>query len=306
MKLQKITLLLLFLLIALRLNASQRIIYVDNFSDILGTYHLEIELLEFAKKHNINTLILYDLHKINKRFPLGDASKNDVLARFISKSKTEYNIEKVSASGESGHFFINAIHAYNLSREKNTEKFDVYNLEYEYWDKKASLENGYYCENYLKNKYEKCNRENSFKFFIESLSIMRKLADENSNSVKVEAYIGKFTETEVNDISNHVDQLLIHAYVKNPKESFHYVKNRLDLLSKIDSKIHISILFSSEMNFMGKWFQKESFHSAEQTFFKELERDEIKLEEKLNFKGFTYYNYSYFKNSLKFYNYNKK
>ncbi|MDG1194717.1 MAG: hypothetical protein P8N27_04330 [Polaribacter sp.] len=46
--------------------STERELYVDNFSNILGTYHLETELLEFAKNHEINTLILYDLHKINK------------------------------------------------------------------------------------------------------------------------------------------------------------------------------------------------------------------------------------------------
>jgi hypothetical protein len=279
--------------------STERELYVDNFSNILGTYHLETELLEFAKNHEINTLILYDLHKINKRFPLGDETKNGVLASFIVKAKVEYGIQKISASGESSDFFINAIHAYNTSRTKTSEKFDIYNLEYEYWDEESSSNNGYYCKNFLKDSYEKCNRENSFKFYVESLITMRRLADEIAHPVKVEAYIGKFTEKEVQNVSDHVDRLLIHAYVKTPQESFHYVKNRLDLLAGIDSKIQVSILYSSEMNFMGKWFKTQSFQTAEEIFFKELEKEEIELEQKLNFKGFTYYNYSYFQYSLK-------
>ena len=31
--------------------STERELYVDNFSNILGTYHLETELLEFAKNH---------------------------------------------------------------------------------------------------------------------------------------------------------------------------------------------------------------------------------------------------------------
>jgi hypothetical protein len=53
--------------------------YVDNFSNILGAYHLETELFEFAKKHDIKTLIFNYLYKIHKRFPLGDVTKNHVL-----------------------------------------------------------------------------------------------------------------------------------------------------------------------------------------------------------------------------------
>ena len=102
--------------------STERELYVDNFSNILGTYHLETELLEFAKNHEINTLILYDLHKINKRFPLGDETKNGVLASFIVKAKVEYGIQKISASGESGDFFTNVIHPYNISRKNSKEK----------------------------------------------------------------------------------------------------------------------------------------------------------------------------------------
>jgi hypothetical protein len=49
---------------------------------------------------------------------------------------------------------------------------------------------------------------------------MRRLADEIAHPVKVEAYIGKFTEKEVQNVSDHVDRLLIHAYVKTPQESY--------------------------------------------------------------------------------------
>jgi len=47
------------------------------------------------------------------------------------------------------------------------------------------------------------------------------------------------------------------------------------------------------MNFMGKWFANHKLHEAETKFFKELEKNEISLENHLNFDGFTYYNYGY-------------
>lgn len=70
----------------------QRKLYVDEFNNILGSYNLEKELLEFSKKNNIHTLILYDLNKVHKRFSLGNSAKNNVLASFISRAKLEYNI----------------------------------------------------------------------------------------------------------------------------------------------------------------------------------------------------------------------
>ncbi|WP_439130527.1 hypothetical protein [Polaribacter sp.] len=294
----KIHKLLLYFLVATSFCYGQkkyenRALYVDNFATILGSTTLENELLEFSKNHQINTLILYDLHKINKRFHLGDLSKNHLLASFIKKARTEFGIKKLSASGESSNFFIKAIHPYNISRKDKLERFDVYNLEYEYWNEKESLEDGYYCNTYLKNVQLPCNRENSFKYFIQSLFVMKTLAKELDEGIEVEAYIGNFKHTEVKEISEHVDRLLIHDYVKNPNRNFIYIKERLNLLNKINSKIDISVLYSSEMDFMGKWLKDHKLHEAEIKFFKNLEENDISLEKHLNFKGFSYYNYGY-------------
>lgn len=67
------------------------------------------------------------------------------------------DIKKVSASGESGIFFLEAIHPYNKSRKDSIERFNIYNLEYEYWNERESLERHlnfdgftYYNYGYLK------------------------------------------------------------------------------------------------------------------------------------------------------------
>jgi len=277
----------------------KRKMYVDNFSNILGTYHLEKELFEFVKKNNVEELIIYDLNKVHKRFPLGDSTKNNLLAKFITSAKKEHGIKSVSASGETSNFFIEAIHPYNLSRLKPEERFDVYNLEYEYWNKKESLNGGYYCETYLKNAQLACNRKSSFGYYINSLSVMKSLANDANLDIKIEAYVGKFTRDEADQISKHVDMLLIHDYVKDPKYSYLYVKDRLNHLDAIHSHIEISILFSEENNFMGQWLRNHEFEEAERVFFTELDKKQIALEEHLNFQGFTYYNYSFFKNNTK-------
>jgi hypothetical protein len=290
--------LVLIIFFSIQFSATNKILYVDGFNNILGSYNRENQLLEFSKENNIQTLILYNLHKINKRIPLSDPLKNWVLAAFISRAKLEYNILEVGASGETGDFFLKAIHPYNMSRKKAIEKFDVYNLEYEYWDRKASINGGYYCETYLKKAHISCNRNGSFKYYIEALSIMRLLADEGSHPIKIEAYIGKFTKKEALKVSNYADQLLIHAYVRHPKKSYRYTKKRLKFLSKINSKICVSIIFSAERKFMGRWLTKNDHRKAEEIFLKKLN----KHHKKLNFDGFTYYNYSNFKKAITHYN----
>lgn len=283
---------------SLVIYSQKRALYVDNFANILGSETKENKLLEFAKAKEKDELILYDLHKVNRRFPLGDAAKNGLLANFISKAKTKYNIKSISASGETANFFIKAIHPYNVSRTKKEEQFDVYNLEYEYWNERQSLDGGYYCETYLKRASLPCNRENSFNYFVNSLFVMKELAKDDNLDVKIEAYVGRYTRKEIDSISHHVDRLLIHDYVTQPEYSFLYVKDRLNYLDAIHSHIDVSILFSAENNFMGKWLRTHDFKKAEEIFFKELEKKEIALENHLNFAGFTYYNYSYFKKSL--------
>lgn len=297
-----ISLILTFLV--LNCYGFQRKLYVDEFNNILGSYHLEQELLEFSKKNNIHTLILYELNKVHKRFPLDDSTKNSVLANFISRAKLKYNIKQISASGESGDFFVDAIHPYNKSRKKAEEKFDAYNLEYEYWDEKASLKGGYYCENYLRNGEMPCNRVGSFNFYLGSLTAMKLLANEESHPIRIEAYIGKFTKEEVLKISNHTDGLLIAAYVDDPDKSFEYVKERLKLLSDIKANIKISIIFSTEMVFMGPWLRTNDYKQAEKKFYKDLFMHNREFSANLNFDGFTYYNYSFFKNALNNYNRN--
>ncbi len=288
-----------YLLVSVQLFSQDRKLYVDNFANILGSYHLEQELLDFAVENSVNELILYDLNKVHKRLSLVDSTQNSPLAKFIAKAKKVHNIKSISASGETSKFFLEVIHPYNLSRKKTEEQFDVYNIEYEYWNEKQSLNGGYYCETYLKNAKLKCNRKNSFSYFINSLFIMKELAKDDNLKIKTEAYVGKFTRDEIDKISENVDKLLIHDYVKKPEYSYLYVKDRLSYLDAIHSHIEVSILFSEENNFMGNWLRKHQFKKAEEVFYEQLEKEDIQLEEHLNFTGFTYYNYSFFKKNQK-------
>ena len=171
----------------------------------------------------------------------------------------------------------------------------MYNLEYEYWIQAQSKPKGYYCETYLKTGNLTCDREGSFKYYINSLEIMRLLADDLDHDIKVEAYIGNFNEKEAIKISQKVDRLLIADYVKTEDRLFPYVKERLKLLEKINSKIKVCILYSEESRFLGQYLKGQSFKDAEKKFFDELEVSDFDIEEHVNLVGFSYYNYGYFK-----------
>jgi hypothetical protein len=284
---------------------SQRTLYVDDFNNIIGSPSKEDRLLLFAKKNNFKTLILYQLNKVDKRWSLKDPRKNNVLAEFITKAKNEFSIKNVGASGECASFFTNTIDPYNKTRNKPDEKFDIYNLEYEYWSKKASEDEGYYCENYLKDKSIPCNRNGSFKFFIDNLKELKLLSKNNIHNIKIEAYVGYYSQKEISSIVKYSDRLIVQAFGKNPRISFASAKKSLAHLLKINSKIKTSILFSTRMNNMGFWFKSHGLEDTETMFFDKMNIDNINLKKSLNLDGFSYHTYSFLEKSISYFSYSR-
>ena len=283
----------------------QRTLYVDDFNNIIGSPNKEDKLLLFAKKNNFKTLILYQLNKVDKRWSLTDPTKNSILSEFIAKAKTKFNIKNIGASGECASFFTNTINIYNNSRNKAEEKFDIYNLEYEYWSTNASSDDGYYCENYLRDNSIPCNRNGSFNFFIDNLKELKLLSKNNIHNIKIEAYVGYYSQKEISTIVKYCDRLIVHAFGKNPKVSFSSAKKSLSHLLKINSNIKTSILFSTRMNHMGFWFKSHGLEDTETMFFDKMDINNINLKKTLNFDGFSYHTYSFLEKATSYFSYSR-
>lgn len=294
-----------FLCIVTNIFSNDRTLYVDNFSNIIGSPNKEDKLLLFAMRNDFKTLILYDLNKVDKIWSLSDPRKNNVLAEFILKAKTEFNIKYIGASGECASFFTNTIHLYNNSRNKPDEKFDIYNLEYEYWSKKASGENGYYCENYLKANSSPCNREGSFNFFIENLKELKKLIKNNTHSIKIDAYVSYYSQKEIELIAKYSDRLIVQAFGRNPETSFKYAKKNLEHILNNNSTIKTSIVFSTRMDKMGYFFKFNDLEKSESLFFDEMNEHSINFKKNLNLDGFSYHTFSFLEKSVSYYSYRK-
>lgn len=288
-----------------KVQAFQRTLYVDDFNTILGSPTQEDKLLNFAKKHQFSILILYQLNKVDKRFSLTNPELNITLADFIAKAKTKFGVIQVGASGESASFFTSRINVYNNSRNKPEEKFDIYNLEYEYWSNKASGDGGYYCVNYLEENGIPCDRQGSFNYFVENLKELKSLAEQNTHSIKIDAYVGYYTTQEIAEITKYCDRLLIHAYGKNPNLCFITAKKNLEKLYQINSKIKASILFSTRMNHMGYWLKHDSLDNGESQFFDKMKSVNLNFKKRLNLEGFSYHTYSFLEKSISYYSYTK-
>lgn len=302
---KKVTLIVFYVLITACVYGNHRTLYVDDFVNILGSPGKEDKLLLFAKKNNFKTLIIYQLNKIDKKWSLSDPRKNNVLAEFIAKAKSEFSIQKIGASGECASFFTNRIDPYNNSRNRAEEKFDIYNLEYEYWSQNASGENGYYCINYLNENKIPCNRNGSYTFFIDNLKELKNLSKNNIHDIKIEAYLGYYSQNEVANIAKYCDRLIIQTSGKNPKVSFASAKKNLAHLAKINSKVKTSILYSTRMNEMGYWFKSNSLERGEKDFFNLMNLNNSSYSKNINLDGFSYHTYSFLEKSISYFYYTR-
>ena len=299
-------LLFFFLIFCINLSyTADRTLYVDGFSNILGSPTKEDKLLKFAERNSFNTLILYELNKVDKRFSLTDPRKNNVLAEFISKARLKFGINHIGAIGEAASFFINRIHVYNTSRNKIEEKFDIYNLEYEYWSNKASGDGGYYCINYLEENQLPCGRKSSFQFFLNNLKKLKELASESKIEIKTEAYVSYYTSSEINEISKVCDKVVVRAFGNSPKLCFASAKKNLENLLKTKSKIQTSILFSTKITNLGRWLKYDSLDRAESLFLREMNIKNGLLEKYINLIGFSYHTFSDLEKSMSYYSYSK-
>jgi hypothetical protein len=297
--------LFVFVLLFTKTFGFQRTLYVDNFNSILGSSKNENKLLDFAKKNNFNTLILYQLNKVDKEYSLTDPRKNNILAQFISKAKTKYKMTHIGASGESANFFTSRIDVYNLMRNKPEEKFDIYNLEYEYWSKNASGIDGYYCINYLEENKIPCTREGSFNYFLDNLKTLKLLSNNQKHVVKVDAYVGYYTQNEITEINKYCDRLIIEAQGKSPELCFSSAKKNLENLYNTNSKIKASIVFSTDMDKLGYWLKFDSLNNAENKFFEKMNSFNSNLKKKINLEGFSYHSYSILEKSVSYYSSSK-
>lgn len=130
---------------------------------------------------------------------------------------------------------------------------------------------------------------------------MKSLAKENSHKVTVEAYVGTYYKHEIKKIAKYVDRLLVHVYVKKPKEGLKFAYKRLEYLTEIKKMPKISILYSSEILYMGGWLKYNSIKRGERIFIDSLRRENRDLLRQINFTDFTYYNYNYLAKSINFY-----
>lgn len=231
-------------------------LYVNNFKDIVGDSAAETALLNYAQDNGFNYLILYNLSYINNNmFAIDNQAASLPIANFIANAKTNYEILQVAAVGEKNASF-DKIKVYNSFYPSNPEKrFDVFNLEFEFWNTNSTSSGNYYCTTYLQPNGYTCDTQGAFDFYINQLMLMHDFGIENG--ILIETYIGYIDQSQADAIAQYADRVLIHYYrqsdvYNNGDSIYQYHPERITFLAT-DHQVTVMPIFSARSNHMYNW-----------------------------------------------------
>lgn len=276
-------------------------LYVDNFKNILGNPEAETTLLEYAKTNGFNYLLLYNLSYIHTHsYDLTDPSEAIVLANFIERAKKDYGIAQVGAVGEKDASFVK-IQAFNeLFGDSWFRRFDVLNLEFEFWTDPLSAVFSYYCENYLAPGGYPCSNLGAYSFYSDELEDI----DERAHDMGIisEIYLGYPSDEEAIGLAERSDRILLHHYrttdtYGDGSSIYNYHTNRIRAIALSDRKPAVMPIFSSRAYHMGPWLLGHSLHQPMETWLHGTEgyyEDTSPGVSELPISGFQWYRYTSF------------
>lgn len=263
-------------------------IYVNRFNTILGNTAKEDSLFKYAKDSSFNYLAFYDLHAID----LTNATAANQLATFLRRGREQFGIPYMGAVGESWNFFVNEVKPYQLSRNNANERFNVLNVEFEFWTASSVNPGGYYCAQYLQAAGCNCDTAGAFVFF---KNLMRRV-DSLATSLQMmsETYVGWFNEGQAKQMQPLVDRILLHAYRLNASSVYGYSKNRLGYLAANNVPVNVVPIFSSEPDFMGSgWIQSNAQIEAWNKYVADFNADNATWKPNIRLQGYQWFCYSY-------------
>lgn len=280
--------LLVCLLVSTSISAqSLHGIYVDKFSTILGNTVKEDSLLHYAQDSSFNYLALYDLHNVN----FTNSSSVTALATFIRKARETYGIQYVGAVSETYSMLLTKITPYNAARTNVNEKFNVFNLEFEFWTTSSVNAGGYYCTQYLQQAGCNCDTAGAFRYYISELHKIDSLA--NTQGAISETYVGWFNQGQAQTLVNNVDRILLHAYRVDPSSVFGYSKPRLSYLASLNRQVDVLPIFSSEPTFMGPWLNSHANAESYSKYLADFNADNNTWKGYIRLQGYQWFDYGF-------------
>ncbi|CAN5916421.1 hypothetical protein BH11BAC7_BH11BAC7_10780 [soil metagenome] len=265
-------------------------LYVDGFNSILGNTQREDSLLNYAQLNGFNYLALYQLHLVHAQYDMTNYASITPLANFISRAKTQYGIQKVGAVAENFWFFQNRVRPYNAAHTAN-ERFDVYNLEFEFWINSSTGPSGYYCTTYLQPASLPCDTSGAFAFYKNELRQIDSVA--TLDGAISETYVGWPNAGQCQQIAALCDRVLVHAYVATDATAYGYTQTRLSYFAGTQPAPNsIIVIFSSEQTFMGPWLNMNPETQAFATYVSDFQNDNSPWINGINLLGYQWFAYT--------------
>ena len=289
----------LILFISIYANAQTTVgLYVNDFKNIIGNTTAETELLNYVQTNGFNYLILYNLTYIhNNIFSVDNISTSLPLANFINTAKTSYGINQVAVVGEKNSSF-DKIKIYNsfYPAEPN-KRFDVFNLEFEFWNSNLTDPGEYYCTTYLIPNGLPCTNAGAFDFYDDQLALMKVYGD--ANNIISETYIGSPTAAQSDVITQNTHRVLVHYYrtsdVYGSGDSiYQYNSHRIEDLAT-NNNVIIMPIFSGQPAHMYTWLLSNPLTQAYDTFINGTNGYDDQTgdwKDNVTFDGYTWYRYT--------------
>ena len=279
--------LFIVLLNAANAQIALRGMYIDSFNSILGNTAKEDSLLQYAQDSSFNYLALYSLHQVN----LSNSNTANTMAAFIYKARVTYGITYVGAVGETYSGFRDRIGPYNLSRSDDNERFNVFNLEFEFWTQSSVGSGGYYCTQYLQQANCSCDTSGGFQYFISQMHQIDSLAA--TQSVISETYLGWFNQGQAQQIASNADRILLHAYRTGTSSLFSYSSTRLQYLASNNATVQVAPIFSAEPVFMGPWLDTHAQIEAYNQYLNDFNGSGNSWTQYINLLGFQWFDWGF-------------
>ena len=259
--------------------------YLQDVGTWLGNTTKENEILKYAQGNGFNYILFYDLGDISWT---NSINKNQ-LGAFIKKARTTYGITQIGGVVEYSGYVSQNIIPYNNSRSSSLEKFDVINLEFEFWV--SSSISSSYCSKFLNAAGFTCDKAGAWKFAWRELKLIDDMCA--ANGLISEIYLGWPDLTQMQQIASRADRILLSAYRPTDGDIYIYSKQRMKDIASIGGSTKVITLMSAESTFMGSWLTTHPQTRPYQTLAANLASETLAFKQNINLQGYQWFTYKY-------------
>lgn len=282
-KTRLIILSLLLIFSATTYGQNVRGFYLQDVGDWLGDASEENEILEYAQGNGFNYILFYDLGDIN----WNSSTEKNQLGAFMKKARDQYGITQIGGVVEYAGYVTQKLLPYNNSRSSSKEKFDVINMEFEFWVK-SSINNSY-CSKFLDAAGYDCDTAGAFKFAWREFKIIDDICA--NNGMISEYYLGWPNKGQMQKIASRADRIFLSAYRPTDSDIYLFSKNRMKDIATLGGTTKVITLMSSESSFMGPWLQTHPQNRPYQTMAAALAAESSSFAQNIDLQGYHWFTY---------------